>query len=165
MDLECVLKIMPIVTPILVFILGVRFVKSIESAKNQVERQSHFAKKWADEFFDTSDEFMKGVERVLALFTSIQGFANPNDERGTRYQQECSDLFPTIAELGLRIRRMVPFAPKNGGTVKEKASAILETLSNMVRERRGNMDEIIRLIAEFNDAVKLAHSEILDNKK
>lgn len=72
---------------------------------------------------------MKCVERVLALLTSLQGCLNPNDERGTRYQQECSDLFPTIGELELRIRRMVPFAPKNGGIVKEKASSILNTLS------------------------------------
>jgi hypothetical protein len=67
MSLELILKITQILTPVLIFIFGFLFLRSIESTKNQIERQSHFTKKWADEFFGTCDEFMKNVPIYFRL--------------------------------------------------------------------------------------------------
>jgi len=158
------LKITQIITPILIFIFGFLFLKSIENIKQQIERQSHFYKKWADEFFNTCDEFMKCTERMLALLTFISN--NPNiNETWMHYQKELNDLFPALSELELRIKRFVPFAPKFGNCVKTNASEILNKLSELFKQKKGNVDPIVNLIVEFNKAAKLAHGEMLANKK
>lgn len=164
MVLEAILKITQVITPLLVFILGIRLLRSIESAKAQVERQSYFTKKWADCFFETCHEFMRGIERVLALLTHRQR-ENPNDERGIKQQQECTDYVTALTELELRIRRMVTFAPKNEQVVNYNTSTILQALSNMFNTREGNVDKIFSLIVQFNEAVKRAHGEMLINQK
>jgi len=163
MDLELILKITQLVTPILIFIFGILFLKSIEHTKKQIERQSHFYKKWADEFFSTCDEFMKCTERMLALLHFV--VHNPNiNETYSHYQKEFNDLFPTLLELELRIRRFVPFAPKFGNAVANDASEIFNKLSELFKQKKGNVDPIINLITEFNKAAKLAHNEMLNNK-
>ncbi|MEA5001715.1 MAG: hypothetical protein VB017_07555 [Endomicrobiaceae bacterium] len=163
-DLELILKIAQLFTPILIFIFGILFLKSIESTKKHIERQSHFYKKWADEFFNTCDDFMKCTERMLALFWFIA--SNPNiNEACPNYQKEFNDLFPALLELKLRIRRLVPFAPKFGNTVGNNASEIFTKLSELFEQKKGNVDPIVNLIFEFNKAAKLAHGEMLANKK
>ncbi|MGE4384957.1 MAG: hypothetical protein AB7E39_03730 [Endomicrobiaceae bacterium] len=163
-DLELILKIAQLFTPILIFIFGILFLKSIESTKKHIERQSHFYKKWADEFFNTCDDFMKCTERVLALLTFVSH--NPDiNETCPHYGKEYNDLFTRLLELELRIRRVVPFAPKFGNAVANNASEIFTKLSELFEQKKGNVDPIVNLIFEFNKAAKLAHGEMLANKK
>lgn len=161
MDLELILNLAQIATPI---VIGYFLFKSIENSKQQIERQSHFYKKWADEFFNTCDEFMKCTERMLAFLTFVSH--NPDiNETCSHYGKEYNDLFPRLLELELRIRRVVPFAPKFGNPVANNASEIFVKLSELCKQKKGNVDPIINLIAEFNKAAKLAHGEMLANKK
>lgn len=163
-DLELILKITQLVTPILIFIFGILFLKSIESTKKHIERQSHFYKKWADEFFITCDEFMKCTEHMLALLHFLVHNQNIN-ETYSHYQKEFNDLYLKLLEVELRIRRLVPFAPKFGNTVQNNASEICTKFSELFEQKKGNVDPIVNLIFEFNKAAKLAHGEMLANKK
>lgn len=149
----------------LIFVFGLLLLRKTESIKAEIEKQSHFVKKWADYFFDTCHEFMKVIEHIMALLNQFQVLNNPNDERGLRYQQECSDFFPIVTELELRIRRMVCFAPKHGVNVKQTASDILAMLSEIFRRREGNFDDLSVLIGKFNKVAKLAHNEMLTSKE
>ncbi len=161
MTYEIIKIVIQAIVPLLLFVFGILILRKTESIKTQIERQSHFTKRWADLFFETCHEFMNSVERVMALLNSIQQLEDPNNERGTRYQNECSDLFPKIAELELKIRRMIFFAPQSGQSVRENASAIFNTLGDMIRNRQGNLDELYCHIANFNRAVHKAHDEML----
>ncbi len=149
----------------LIFIFGVLLLWRTEGIKTQIERQSHFVKKWADRFFDTCHEFMNGIEHIMALLNQLKLLDNPNDERVVRYKQEYSDCFQIVTELELKIRRMVSFSPRYGETVKKKAFDILAMLSNISRQGQVNFDRLFVLVVEFNAAAKSAHNEMLTIKE
>ncbi|MGH8354087.1 MAG: hypothetical protein ACRERY_11275 [Pseudomonas sp.] len=52
-----------IATPIVVAILGILLLRRIEGVKAAVAKQSEFHKKWAEQFFECCQEFMKALER------------------------------------------------------------------------------------------------------
>jgi hypothetical protein len=150
-----------IATPIVVAILGVLLLRRIESVKATVAQQSGFHKKWADQFFECCQLFMQALERELALLTSLFGLKSPNDEFGAELQKEISRLHPTLSELELRIRRSVVFAPLTGGAVAKAASECIALTGTLVAMKKGNMDDIIDKMNEFNVASRKAHAEML----
>ncbi len=165
MESEMTIKIIEIVSqvlvPVLLFFFGILFLKKVESIKTQIERQSYFTKKRSDLFLEVCQSFMGCVERIMALLSSLQQLEDPNDERGIRYQEECSDRFPQMAELELKIRRMTLLAPNTGGAVNDATSSIFNVLGDLVRNRRGNFDVLYGHIADFNKAAREAHNEMI----
>ena len=150
-----------VATPIVVAILGILLLRRIEGVKAAVAKQSEFHKKWAEEFFECCQEFMKTLERELALLTILNGLKNPNDEFGTELQKEASRLHPNLSELELRVRRSVVFAPSTGGSVTQAAGECIALTGTLVASRKGNLDEIIGKMNEFNVASRKAHAEML----
>ena len=151
-----------IATPIVVAILGVLLLRRIEGVKATVANQSEFHKKWAEQFFGCCQEFMKALERELTLLTVLAGLANPDDEFGSELQKEISRrLHPNLLELELRIRRSVVFAPSTGNLVTKAASECLALTGALVASKKGNLDEIIGKMNEFNVASRNAHAEML----
>ncbi|MDA8325597.1 MAG: hypothetical protein M0033_05195 [Nitrospiraceae bacterium] len=104
---------------------------------------------------------MQALERELALLTVLSGMKNPNDEFGTELQKEVSRLHPTLSELELRIRRSVVFAPSTGSKVIKAASECIAFIGTLVASMKGNVDEIIGKMNEFNVASRKAHAEML----
>jgi len=104
---------------------------------------------------------MKTLERELALLTFLHGLKNPNDEFGTELQKEASRLHPNLSELELRVRRSVVFAPSTGGSVTKAARECIALTGALVAARKGNLDEIIGKMNEFNAASRKAHAEML----
>jgi hypothetical protein len=148
-------------TPIVVAILGVLLLRRIESVKSEVAKQSDFHKKWAEQFFECCQEFMQTLEKDLALLTVLAGLKNMNDEFGTELQKEISRLSPTLSELELRIRRSVAFAPSTGAAVTKAASECLALTRELLGSMKGNVDDIISKMNEFNIAARKAHEEML----
>ncbi|MBP6124662.1 MAG: hypothetical protein KA469_02055 [Phycisphaerae bacterium] len=168
MESEITIKIIEIclqaLVPLLLFFFGILFLRKVEGVKTQIERQSHFTKKWSDLFFKVCQSFLGCVERIMALLSSLQQLEDPNNERGTRYQEECSDRFLQMAELELKIRRMTLLAPQNGEAVNQATSSIFGVLGNLVRNRQGNFDVLYIHIADFNKAARRAHNEMIQEK-
>lgn len=150
-----------IATPLVVAILGILLLRRIESVKAAVAKQSEFHKKWAEQFFECCQEFMQALERELALLTALAGMRNPNDEFGTELQKEVSRIHPTLPELELRIRRSVVFAPSTGDVVIKAAGECMALTGKLVASKKGNVDEIIGKMNEFNIASRKAHAEML----
>ena len=150
-----------IATPIVVAILGVLLLRRVESVKAAVAKQSEFHRKWADQFFDCGQQFMQAIERDLALLTVLAGLKNPNDAFGVALQEEISKLNARLSELELRIRRSVVFAPSTGGAVTKASSECIGLLRNLLASMKGNLDEIIGKMNEFNVASRKAHAEML----
>ncbi len=80
--LDIVKFLASIATPIIVAIIGISFLRLTESVKARVTKESDFHKKWAEQFFECCQEFMKIVERDLALLNAIS--QEPNNHAKQR---------------------------------------------------------------------------------
>ena len=153
-----------IATPFVVAILGTLLLRRIEGIKATITRQSEFQKKWAEQFFECGQLFMQALERELAILTSLFDLKTPNDEFGAELQKEISRLHPTLSELELRIRRSVVFAPSTGPIVAKAAGECIKLTGALVATKKGNVDDIISKMNEFNVASRKAHAEMLGLK-
>ena len=156
------------VTPIVILVLGILVLRRIESIKAAVLRQSDFQSKWGDQFFDSCQEFLRALEREVAVLVCVSSLPNlqEHDGLGLELQKEISRLHPKISELELRMRRCLVFAPTVGSEVTDAAKAcfnLLNTITaNLKARKQFNVDEIIERMNTFNIAARQAHAELLD---
>jgi len=150
-----------LLTPIVVVVLGVLLLRRIEGVKATVAHQSEFHRRWADQFFECCQQFMNAIEKELAVLRFLSDSKEPNNETGTKLQNEISLLLPVILELELRIRRSVVFAPTTGPAVSQAANECIALTHALFRMRKGNLDEVIVKMNEFNVAARTAHAEML----
>jgi hypothetical protein len=150
-----------LLTPIVVAILGILLLRRVEGVKSAVAHRSEFHRKWAEQFFECCQQFMGAIEKELAVLRFLSDSKEPNNETGTKLQNEISLLVPVILELELRIRRSVVFAPTAGPSVSRAAIECITLTHTLFRLRKGNLDEIIAKMNEFNLAARAAHAEML----
>ena len=144
--------------------IGLLIVRRVETRKADVARSSDFKKRWADNFYDTSQEFMRSTERYMSILNQWQGMADPNGVHGTNLQEELNTLNVRLGELHLAIGRLSYFAPKKGPVAIQTATAVQDYLGEVVRSLKGSFDRLISLQNAFNQAVREAHAEMLDFK-
>ncbi len=118
MDQDFWLKVTQIVaglaTPIIVTILGVVLVRRIESIKAEATKQSAFHVRWADEFFDACQQFLRALKHEMAIFLVLTGREEKNDDYGMKMQLDQTETHFLAFELQLRIQRCAAFAPQYG---------------------------------------------------
>ncbi len=153
-----------IATPVIVFILGITFLRKVEAIKKEVAKESDFDSRWASLFFEACNDFMEKVERYMVLLYQIQMLDNKNGETSSFYQKEMTELNPKIEEIELKIRRLAGFAPLNGKKTDEKAVEIQGELVNLI-EKGGSFDDLFDKIKEFCSLAKSAHAEMLNPSK
>jgi hypothetical protein len=142
--------------------VGLLLVRDIEARKAGVGRSSSFKQKWADSFFETSQEFMKSTERYMSILNHLHGMANPNSAFGTKLQEELNELNLRLGELDLRIGRLAYYAPGKGPQAVKAGKAVQGYLTQMVSNLHGSFDQLISLQNSFNQAVREAHAEMLE---
>ncbi len=170
--MEIIKLIASIATPLIIFFLGILFLRKIESIKRMVMQTSEFESKWASGFFDACNDFMKKTERIMALLPQLQGLGEDvNNDIGKRYQKEINSLAPEISECELKIRRYVVLAPRNGPSAKEKADAIMDMFQNMAKNLEThkntvvNLDDLFSKLKDFSVSARSAHAEMLNINK
>lgn len=151
------------ITLIAVVVLGVILLRKIEGIKSEVAKSSEFTSKWAEEFWTTCQEFMRHTERYMAILNQLQFLSSPNNET-VKYHKELTELNAKLAELELRIRRVVAFSPKNAEKVTTPAKDILSMLSSALDTGKGNFDDLFGIVNTFNMAARDAHAEMMGIK-
>ncbi|MBS1157994.1 MAG: hypothetical protein H6R15_413 [Proteobacteria bacterium] len=149
-------------TPFALVWIGLLIVKRVEMRKAGVARSSDFKKRWADNFYDTSQEFMRSTERYMSILNQFQLITDPDGVHGTKLQEELSLLNVRLGELHLAIRRLSYFAPTKGLDAIKTATSVQDYLAELIRSRKGSFDKLISLQNAFNQAVREAHAEMLD---
>lgn len=160
-SLEIIKLFFGLVTPIVVAILGVILLRKVESVKMGIAQHSQFKNKWAEMFFDCCQDFLKSMERQLAVLQMLSTLEDPNDELGTALQKEISNLNVTIVALEVRVRRCVVFAPATGRAVTTASDECISLTRNLLSSLKGNLDDIVNKMNEFNIASRNAHAEML----
>jgi len=133
--LEVVKLVVSTATPIVVAIFGVLLLRRTEGIRAIAARRSDFQVKWAEAFFSCCQGFMQALERDLALLIALAGVKDPNGKVSTDLREEIWRLHPTLAELELRIRRSVVFAPSSGDAVTKAASECIKLTGRLLETR------------------------------
>ena len=142
-----------IATPTILAIFGYLLLRRVEQIKAGVTKHSDFQIKWADEFFNSCQYFLQILEKELALLNHNSGDRETIMQIIAYHQQ--------AAELELRIRRFVVFAPKYGPDTTESAQQCISRLRNLFEAGGGDPEPVIQAMAEFNVVSKKAHAEML----
>ncbi|MDQ2839695.1 MAG: hypothetical protein M3Y72_01375 [Acidobacteriota bacterium] len=159
--LKLVQTLSGIATPIIVAVLGVLLLRRTEGVKAQAAKQSAFHVRWADEFFDSCQQFLRALEREIAILTFLTGRENNSDEEGIKMQHEQGEIHLLAYELQLRIKRCGVFAPETGDTVSELSEKCFSLVNKMVAERMGPLEPIFQGLNDFNKRARQAHAEML----
>jgi len=141
--------------------IGFLVVRRVETQKAVVARSSDFKRRWADNFYEISQDFMRSVERYASILFHLQSMADVNGPFGTKLQEELNMLNVRLGELHLGIKRLAYFAPSEGGSAIANATAVQDYLGEIVRSMKGNFDKLITLQNEFNQSAREAHAEML----
>lgn len=165
MDTDFWLKVTQIAagltTPIIVTALGVVLVRRIEGIKADTTKQSAFHVRWADEFFDACQQFLRALEREAVILIHLTHREEKNDERGMKMQNEQTEIHFLAYELQLRIRRCAVFAPNHREEISKLAEDSFSLVNRLVASREGNLEPIFQKLNEFNQCARQTHAEIL----
>jgi hypothetical protein len=165
MDQDFWLKVTQIVaglaTPIVVTVLGVMLVRRIEGIKAEATKQSAFHVRWADEFFDACQQFLRALEHEMAILVALTGREEKNDDDGMKMQCDQRKTHFLAFELQLRIQRCAAFAPQYGDRASKLADDSFSLVNRLVADKEGRREPIFQKLYEFNQYARQAHAEIL----
>jgi hypothetical protein len=145
-------------------VFGWLLLRRLEGAKSEVARYSDFSQRWAGLFFEASHTFMVSIERVMALFVFLTIAVDPNDEAGTEHARKINALMPELYENYFRITRLSSFAQSKGQAAVDAATQLRDSIFELTRTRTGNVNDLRREIDAFNQAVRIAHAEMLASR-
>ncbi|MGO9230891.1 MAG: hypothetical protein ACLQKA_17005 [Bryobacteraceae bacterium] len=145
-------------------VFGWMLLRRLEEVESEVARRSDYSRRWADLFFDASHTYMVPLERLLTLYHFLAHAADPNKEQGTKWAVEANALLPVLFENSLRIQRLAVLAPSSGPAAEAAATKILESTETLTKTRSLNLGEIRRETDTFNQAVRVAHAEMLSRR-
>ncbi len=142
-------------------ILGGLLLKRTEEIKSAVARRSDFSQKWADLFFDASNEFMVSVEHWMACLIMLVNSTEPNGPRGMELQDQVNATVAAILENRYRVQRLALLAPRTGSDAEKAASDLFEMIRDFTVTKKTNVEELRKNFDEFNQAARAAHSEMI----
>ncbi len=165
MGIETILGISGILvnigTPLAIIYVGTRYVANI---KEKVSTEHGFNKKWADDFYKISSEYMQCMEKYAAYLHFLNVLQNPNDELGAKLQKELPALDIMLCEYGLSIRRFSALSPVNKDALLQSSKDMLDYVTQIRCEKQGSFDTLISLQHTFNTCSRKAHAEMLKIK-
>jgi len=152
-------------TPILVFTLGFLLIKKIESIKSSVSKEKSWQEYWASQFVEISKKYNDTSDKILH---GIYIIGQTENEKLPGWEEEIEDLNKELSKntkdlMGLewKIQTAIQFAPNNGNNVRIKQERFYRLIGQFLERKQGDLEEIRVAQFEFNEAVRVAHSELL----
>jgi|GEM_PF-1471501 len=153
-------------TPLILLIFGVLLNKKLETSKSTIAKQKGWQEFWAARFIEVAQDYNAAVSDCAVGFSQFCQMSHeklPGWEDDMK-QKEC-DINLTIWKLqylNWQIQDFIQFAAQRGSDVKDKEKRLFDLLANLIGKKQGNLEEIRDAQFEFNEAVRLAHAEILE---
>lgn len=152
-------------TPLTILILGIVINRRLESAKAVLSKEKDWQNWWAGKFLSSCHGYNECVTDIITgLFQLIQ----IEDEKLSGWENESKEKLSDIRRsmrkleyLDWEFQNYLQFAHKHGATVFEKGKELFRLIGGLISKRQGDLEEIRKAQFEFNDAVRLAHGEIL----
>lgn len=162
-DLEKTFEIMKlcisILTPILVLIIGVIISKKIEKNKLTVLKEKEWQVKWAEMFLQQATDFNSNITIVICSLFNLQ---NETEQiKITEILNKISTSNNRISEIDWNIRNYAQFSKIYENDVIFTQQNLISSIRQLITNGNGNLEEIRIQQFQYNNAVRMAHSEIL----
>jgi len=163
--LETIQTIASIANPLVLLLLGWWIKRNLERTRQRLAAEREWLSKWADAFYEAAVDFDSSVSKCITLL--FERDKNREEEldgwkkRDQTYRKEINDFIYNLQSEEWNIQKYLDFAPQHGDRVMEKQKALFESVRNLLRTGRGDLEEIREKQFEFNAAVRDAHSEML----
>ena len=112
MNIETVIDLVAkIGTPLAVLYLGIATTRYVTNIKEKISITTDFNKKWADDFYKISSEYMLCIEKCASYLHFLNSSPEPNGEVGAKFQKEFYELMISLSNYDLSIKRFSFLSP------------------------------------------------------
>ena len=152
-------------TPVLILFFGIIINRRLEQSKAALSKENEWQNWWARKFLDVAHEYNSAVsECVTTLFKinqiSVEKLPGWDDEL-KKHNVSISHCIYRIQYLDWEIQNYIQFTKDQRDNVLRIMKRLFELLSNLLKERKGDLEEIRQEQFKFNESLRLAHAEIL----
>lgn len=158
MTLSEIKIIAEICTPFLVFIFGIIILRKTEQIKSSVNRSSDFSVKWANEFFIVYKKFLDETEEMMNLLFHLQSAKEKEEDE---IVEKFNKLVISLTKSELHMSIMLSSFPKIESDLNKHGKDIIAWLSDMIKTKKGNFDELKKIVANFSNSARNVHGELL----
>lgn len=152
-------------TPLIILIFGIIINRRLEKNKVSLAKEKDWQSWWAGKLLDVAHEYNTAVsELVTDCFRLVQ----INDQKLPGWEvddraitDKIKDTMYRIQYLDWEIQNYIQFIQNNRDIVMKTQKILFELLKHLLSEKQGNLEEIRKAQFEFNEAVRLAHAELL----
>ncbi len=152
-------------TPLIILVVGIIINKKLESSKVVLSKEKDWQNWWAGKFLTICHDYN---EEVTNIVTGLFQLKQIEDEKLLDWEKESKEKVSDVKQsmrklqyLDWDIQNYIQFAQNEGPNVLKKAKELYSLIGNLMSRKQGDLEEIRRVQFEFNDAVRLAHAEIL----
>ena len=156
--------IVSLLTPIIVLVLGLKISRNLERKKIGVLKEKEWQVKWADLFFNEAIEFNTNISIIVCALFDLQK-AEPKSNNEKELNDRITKSGNAISQTDWNIQNFSQFAVANNSSLKEKQSKLIAKLTEIMSNRKGDLEEVRQLQFEYNKIVRKVHSEILNSTK
>ena len=164
--LDILQLVVSVTTPLVILILGILINRTLEKNKVALSKEQDWQNWWAERFLSIAHSYNATVSEIIA---SLSVLKRTDDQRlrgwEEEFEQERASILQNIRNLQYldwEIQNYIQFAPKEGLVVKGKQKRLFDLIASLIATMQGNLEDIRVVQFEFNEAVRLAHAEILN---
>ena len=150
---------MDILIPILTLIVGFLLNNRLEAIKVNKAKEKSWQECWASKFISIAFDYNTTISEVVTCLFQLKQLS---DETDLKHQESSlrEKLFK-IQYFGWEIQNFAQFAPQNVEILLGVEKRLVNLLSNLINEKKGDLEEIRKVQFEFNKAIKSVHAEML----
>jgi len=164
--LEIVKLLVSVSTPLIILFFGILINKTLEKNKATLSKERDWQNWWASQFLEVSHNYNSAVSELLSNFNAIGQIGTEKlsgwEEEFKQKESSIGDNIRLLQYLDWEIQNYIQFAPSKGIEVKNKQKELFSMLANLLKTRQGDFEKIRLVQSGFNEAVRLAHAEILE---
>lgn|SRR5574341_91432 len=154
-----------IVTPIVILLLGLKLNKTLEANKASLAKDKEWRTEWGKRFYSSAIEFNAAVDDGVLLIFFVSEISREKlpgwEERIKQKQNSVYTSFERLQRAEWTLKTTVEFAPQSKDDVISSSHKIWMALSELWKNKQGNIDTIRSYLFDFNKAAMKAHREIL----
>ncbi len=162
---ERIKVIASVLTPLVILLLGLEVNQAVEKYKAQLAREKDWKDEWAKRFYTQAVSYNGAIEdAVMAFYFMMQ----ENNRKLPDWERRAEDLRISLHEIVQRIQKtewslitMCEFCPNSKGEVLSAAKLAFNQVSELLKNKQGDLEVIRKTLHSFNIAAMKAHSEIL----
>ena len=149
-------------TPILVLVAGLLISRKIEKNKLEVLKEKEWQVKWAELFFKQATDFNDGITNIITMLYLLQ--PEKDQKESDEMIKKMKTSMNRTSETCWNIRNYAQFSKNYQNEVIKTQQVLMDSIRNMISEKKGDLEKVRKQQFEYNDAVRKAHSEILKMK-